>query len=311
MGYARKKPSRRIVHFTADRLYWECQEAIFEEGFQEIERFEFTHGSVTGFQLANNATQNSKFGKPYFLEIEWLRLVERYSSGQLTYKSDRLPALAGLAQPWAAQSKDRYIAGCWQKNLPLSLLWTKGFGETFNDRLEQPSWSWASFDGEVHFQTRHLGDLARTLVLIKDIVVEINGSTTTKLYGRTDSGTLSLSGRVKATVFSGDRTTNEYDQLMPWTMGRLDPQQSYVHQRASFDRAPVFNSPIPMLQLCAYTNESECTELVMLLQPLQQKTHFKRLGLGVITWRSKSPYSSYPFEDSWFRDAPPIELTIV
>ena len=69
----------------------------------------------------------------------------------------------------------------------------------------------------------------------------------------------------------------------------LDDKNSYVHKRASFDSTPTFNTLIPILQLCAYDTEWEGTEYVMLLQPLQPSNQFKRLGLGIITWRRLLP----------------------
>lgn len=299
--------SRRIVHFTTDRLYWECQEAILEEGLTKVSSS--NELPVSGFQVACNRAKTRTSDDIFVMDNQWHSMVERYTLGQLTNKSDRLPALAGLAMIWAKISEDRYIAGCWQEHLPLSLLWTKDAHATSNHILQHPSWSWASFDGAVRFHTFALAESPTKMAkLVEEIVVAINGSTTVKMYGSVDEGFLTLTGRIKATIFEGDRTENEYDQHMPWTM-TLDAKtgyvhNGYVHKRASFDSAPTFNSLVPILKLCAYDIEWERTEFVMLLQPLQQQNHFKRLGLGIITWKKRFR------KESWFDDAPRIRLTI-
>ena len=305
--------SRRIVHFTTDRLYWECQQVILEEGFTKVS---VVFPLPSGFEFASNNAKTGTSEDIYLMDTQWHSVVKRYTLGQLTYKSDRLPALAGLAMIWARLSEDRYIAGCWQKNLPLSLLWTKELNTTSGHILHHPSWSWASFDGAVYFpMSKWVASSTRMVNLVEEIVVAINGSMTAKMYGNVDEGLITLTGRVKPTIFEGDRTENEYDQHMPWIM-KLDDKNGYVHKKASFDSTPTFNSLIPILQLCAFDTEWERTEFVMLLQPLQQLTHYKRLGLGAITWKRPLPEKGQSWgsgrtrRESWFEDAPQLRLTI-
>lgn len=53
----------------------------------------------------------------------WTELVKIYSVLALTYDSDRLGALAGLAKRVAGSMKDGYLAGFWTEHLPFCLLW--------------------------------------------------------------------------------------------------------------------------------------------------------------------------------------------
>ena len=41
----------------------------------------------------------------------WVRLIEEYSTLALTYESDRLSALSGLAKMWQSQGAGQYLAG--------------------------------------------------------------------------------------------------------------------------------------------------------------------------------------------------------
>lgn len=87
----------------------------------------------------------------------WTRIIEEYNSRKLTFASDKLPALAGLAQKVQAETKETYAAGLWLEKLPWDLLWEARAVYWVNEkprfsqrRLESaPSWSWASIDCRV------------------------------------------------------------------------------------------------------------------------------------------------------------------
>jgi len=72
---------------------------------------------------------------------------------ELTFPSDRLPALTGLANAFGADRRlGSYIAGHWKSHLPLSLLWTferekdRQIIDLDDDKVikQYPTWSWAS-----------------------------------------------------------------------------------------------------------------------------------------------------------------------
>jgi hypothetical protein len=52
-------------------------------------------------------------------------VVDEYSGRNLTVPSDKLPALAGMAQQLGRREGGygRYVAGLWESHLPVSLLW--------------------------------------------------------------------------------------------------------------------------------------------------------------------------------------------
>lgn len=53
----------------------------------------------------------------------WTRIVEKYSKCGLTNSSDKLVALSGLAKRVSTIDDDRYVAGMWQRYLPMQLFW--------------------------------------------------------------------------------------------------------------------------------------------------------------------------------------------
>jgi hypothetical protein len=56
---------------------------------------------------------NSKF----HAYLNWLRAVEQYSGRHLTYETDKLPAVSGLAAAVALTIKDDYLAGIWKGDM--------------------------------------------------------------------------------------------------------------------------------------------------------------------------------------------------
>ncbi|KAK0617671.1 hypothetical protein B0T14DRAFT_394368, partial [Immersiella caudata] len=114
---------------------------------------------------------------------DWCRVVQAYSGRKLTYASDRLPALAGLAAHFGKKlfnprdpDMSTYLAGMWKENLTVQLSWFPDYtsrrssqpGDPWpsplrtastlqdigsTDYLEDwlPSWSWVSLTSPIHY----------------------------------------------------------------------------------------------------------------------------------------------------------------
>jgi hypothetical protein len=84
----------------------------------------------------------------------WTGIIQDYSSRQLTYSQDRLPALAGLiAEFRRLEVAGRCVAGIWDAHAHNQLLWiqstpthpsTSVTTPQPSERSSLPSWSWAS-----------------------------------------------------------------------------------------------------------------------------------------------------------------------
>ena len=82
---------------------------------------------------------------------DWKKTVSEYQGLQLTYESDRLPAIAALAERMMLirRGEDRYIAGMWKNTMLSDLSWYH-FGRSYSKPTSTiPSWSWASIQGNV------------------------------------------------------------------------------------------------------------------------------------------------------------------
>ncbi len=81
----------------------------------------------------------------------WDEIVQLYSSCELTKQSDKLIAIAGIAERMAVLMEDVYLWGMWKRKLPEGLPWcVKNTLEVTRPRPSvAPSWSWASICGIV------------------------------------------------------------------------------------------------------------------------------------------------------------------
>jgi len=88
---------------------------------------------------------------------DWPNIVNDYSSRNLIYGKDKLPALAGLAKKGHGETGHLYVAGMWLEKLEYELLWTARMVPWVYQKPMKPkplrdyvpSWSWASVDGKV------------------------------------------------------------------------------------------------------------------------------------------------------------------
>jgi len=96
---------------------------------------------------------------------KWYTLVEAYSQCQLTYDSDKLPALGGLSRIFKNKLGDQYIFGLWESDFCTGLCWYSNEANPIRPTVSRaPSWSWAALNGPVSFtvceghesQFRHL-----------------------------------------------------------------------------------------------------------------------------------------------------------
>ena len=169
----------RIIHFTAIRILWECRCCVAGEDFPSQRHRAFVGGTaddpfylhsdihttwrlfdgkherhakiIEGVRYGSRRT-NRRRNDVY---TRWLRAAELYSSRNLTYEIDKLPAVSGLAAAVAAVvPKDVYLAGIWKNDLIRGLLWIpalSGTGVNLDRISSIPSWSWASHYGSVKF----------------------------------------------------------------------------------------------------------------------------------------------------------------
>jgi hypothetical protein len=142
------------LSFAHTQVYWECQELIASEEYPEgIPKH------LRNFSPYNQATPTGKPTLGLTPEADrpeaWSALVDFYSDCKSTEWSDRMIALAGLAEEMRIRTGDVYLAGLWKRDVHRQLCWSTDFDvRRDSDRFRvpfylAPSWSWASVIGPV------------------------------------------------------------------------------------------------------------------------------------------------------------------
>lgn len=138
----------------------------------------------------------------------WRDLVAAYTRRSLTYSTDVLPALSGLAERWSSKTESEYLGGLWRKDLLRDLLWVSTTPEQDRELpYLAPTWSWASIQRAV--QWIHPGHRTDYLVTI-DNVNTVCARKGQNQFGELITGWLFLTGPViRCTISSviGDNSS--------------------------------------------------------------------------------------------------------
>jgi hypothetical protein len=198
--------SPRVLHCGERQLFWECKMKMaceeFPDGFHNpLEENGKTiivpllDSLSTGFPSGlNRSIEQPKLTTTllppnvrheYCLKVyeTWYRVIEFYSTCSITKEEEMLTAIAGLAKKIEMALPDRYLAGLFQGDLHLGLLWQR---DDQKDKEMQhykrlgawhsrstwraPSWSWASVKGPVkwnHVRPKDIGHIVVQAPLVE------------------------------------------------------------------------------------------------------------------------------------------------
>lgn len=166
--------STRAIHYTNARVIWDCNTVC---------KFEDCDALIADSQsqeACHNRDEIHTHETTFALNTKWQKYVKAYSRRLLSYPSDRLPALSGVARTCATESGDGYLAGLWRESLLLDLCWGTMPGGPEFQRLPcgyvAPSWSWASLPAgiEVHYLSSK--PYTRAYASVVDANVALKGS---------------------------------------------------------------------------------------------------------------------------------------
>ncbi|KAK5661113.1 hypothetical protein OQA88_11003 [Cercophora sp. LCS_1] len=143
--------STRIVHYTANELVWECKTGTeCQCGRVGRNVVQTTRKDWVGARekLLKVNLEASLRGDGRVVVDMWKLLVFQYTERKLTFQSDRLPALSGLAKRFGRYEMGGYYAGLWGTRLAEQLLWSviddpSGWRNRATGYVA-PTWSWAS-----------------------------------------------------------------------------------------------------------------------------------------------------------------------
>ncbi|OCK84042.1 HET-domain-containing protein [Lepidopterella palustris CBS 459.81] len=178
--------SRRLVSFERTGLKWKCAEAQAQMG-RDNDEFDKLGWMLQGayvlsppgpnFRVAlrksgtldqrSNSLMHQLVGQKgdEALSIRWYDVIKHYTARKLTNLSDKLPAIAGLAQAFQDGYGSKVCGGLWLKDMMTGLMWRRvrsdkeWLGLRPKELAALPSWSWASVNGPVEWCLSYVGEI--------------------------------------------------------------------------------------------------------------------------------------------------------
>ena len=139
-----------MVHFAKSQVHWECVTCNSSEGIPPGLHLE--NGSDRKLKIGGEAMTLEDGLCPHDFYFMWDTLLDAYTSGRLTYASDKAIAIQGLASIFARHFQttrpDGYVNGIWRSRFIDGLSWSTN-GECSRNSTGAASWSWMSVDGPV------------------------------------------------------------------------------------------------------------------------------------------------------------------
>ncbi|KAJ8106464.1 hypothetical protein OPT61_g9521 [Boeremia exigua] len=229
--------SRQLL-FGRNRVHFNCKHGVYSENLpasttgsfhpfsQVIQEYKDAIAEPDPEPASQHETEKWAH---MMLYLEWYgKMQTEYNCRALTYREDKLAAIAGLASAMAEVVKDKYIAGIWEKELLRGLLWsTASSRETWTqhlaflqapDKSHLPSWSWLKCKGSSACGTTRAPILEGEMVpecVVLDVQLDL---TTPSEFGQINSAALSIEG-----------------QVVPLSFGQITKDQRWESKRKPWD----------------------------------------------------------------------------
>ena len=197
----------------------------------------------------------------------WQRLVEWYSSCDLTKEDDKLIAFSGIAQHFQSILGREYLSGLWYDDLPNELIWRVSRAESDGvrqpSRYRAPSWLWASVDTQIinKFVDRELS----SVITATDSHID---HLTSDPFSQVTGGWISVLGTLHpALLYASDNYSWDlkYNLVLPQTGRQLYAMPDVEPQTSEFSRRALRN---PIIQ------DDRSVQMDELLDSFKEKGNF-------------------------------------
>jgi hypothetical protein len=285
--------SRRIVHFTAEEMFWACRtvnecECSF---WWDLPSLPFKNLRSPKYLTAARSS-----GEAEYTDL-WHAIVSEYSSSSLTYETDCFPALQGIGKQLYQLKKSAYVAGLWENSIIHDLLWYSDHKDKScrPQKWRAPSWSWASVIGRVTWPNWSSACTLLSTYVTKEILPAGADE-----FGELLSAKITLRGRclldsMEATYHYNAplSTTIQYPDHRAW---RKCPRNVYLDfELESSDRPPTPPRQVKTLILSVYQMQSNNLFDALVLRPLDTAKHtYERIGLVEFETRNGYEVSDLP-----------------
>lgn len=183
--------SRRTIFFAERQILWRCRELRGTAELPWTQQLPYESYKQEPWPLCDGLQDDQTEGNFADTRMRWYKLVEDYSLRDLSYDSDKLTALAGLAKDYRKIfAGAEYVAGMWGPHMPrMPLYRLEEFPNMRNNRRYQlhsgkaairahcaatllwhsmdskarrykdyvaPTWSWASIKGRITYDSQRI-----------------------------------------------------------------------------------------------------------------------------------------------------------
>lgn len=212
----------------------------------------------------------------------WLGTAELYSYRKLTFESDKLPALSGLASYFGERHGQEYYAGIFSGSIAETLLWAPYRPGCLSRSAKYiaPSWSWTSLIGPIKMKAPLLpeeeSDSPRGRSVPKSAIEDVRFSLSPEgqnLHGRLKDGKMELTGWLKNAQMC--QMESEAHLLMALEAdGKA--MASFVLDLAEYAPAPSSTDEVE----CLATLQSD--ENVIVLRKVRNSKEYERIGMAQV-----------------------------
>jgi hypothetical protein len=192
--------SPRLLDYTSLHVSWRCRNAKHNRRDREGKNFFEPETELETLKKLHSQSSSELSAIDIFQT--WDYIIQQYTSRSLTFQTDKLLAVGGIASYFHRLLKDDYAAGHWRSDLLSSLLWRgrSRFRKEFNppplyrpaDNLT-PSWSWASVGGDYvtcnPYLREHTPEPSNQFCILD---CQIRLARSDQPFGQVSSGTLTL-----------------------------------------------------------------------------------------------------------------------
>lgn len=203
--------SRRCLVYSSLHLYWACQELTYADqnvrlavnpDYLPDNVHHFVQNLPAVFRTPRQG-DNLLVGDWAQLWAFWRNIVSEYSSRQISFLTDRLPAISAVAKKVQGVSGDEFYAGIWKSNIAHEFLWMKARKENLLSSQVSPvqprphvyiapTWSWLSCLGRVAYLSCAICPEFK----VQNITVDL--ANRLQPFGPVKSGSVTLIGRLES-----------------------------------------------------------------------------------------------------------------
>jgi Heterokaryon incompatibility protein (HET) len=227
-AFQKRLLATRYVQFRSHELVWECRSSVWCEcgavGRPSQQREQ--HSKKALYESLSSSQDLKLFSL-------WSRIVNAYAVKALTHGDDVLPALSGLAKQFKKAKAGTYLAGLWEADLPLCLLWEAHAAKASPYRA--PSWSWASMDtsiagGSLIMESTYDSKASAPTIVLATVESASCAPNTSDPTGQVANGFLTITGKV-LDIITKEPETHEISTVQ----GRYDWDARIARQSRATD----------------------------------------------------------------------------